>query len=86
MVTQYTPTAARKNLYGIIKDVIRHRQVVEIVQAVGGDGVAVIPLSDWSSIQETLFLEQAGVLDVVRSREKDDTGFTDIDDINWEDI
>jgi PHD/YefM family antitoxin component YafN of YafNO toxin-antitoxin module len=84
MVTRYTPTAARKNLYDIIKEVTSHKQAVEIAPAAGGDGVAVIPLSDWSSIKETLFLEQSGVLDVVRKREKDDTGFTDIDDIEWD--
>jgi PHD/YefM family antitoxin component YafN of YafNO toxin-antitoxin module len=86
MVTRYTPTAARQNLYEIIKEVTGQKQAVEIVPAAGEAGVAVIPLSDWSSIKETLFLEQAGVLDVVRKREKDDTGFTDTDDIAWDEL
>ncbi|MDR1496583.1 MAG: type II toxin-antitoxin system Phd/YefM family antitoxin [Clostridiales Family XIII bacterium] len=87
MVTRYTPTAARKNLYGIIKDVTNQKQAVEIAPAtVGGEGVAVIPLSDWSSIKETLFLEQTGVLDVVRTRENDDSGFTNANDIDWDEL
>ena len=43
-----------------------------------------IGLEDWRAIQETLFLEQTGTLDKVRDREKDDSGFTNIDDIDWE--
>ncbi|OTE88232.1 prevent-host-death protein, partial [Escherichia coli] len=41
-------------------------------------------LGDWRAIQETLFLEQTGTLEKVRDREKDDSGFTDIDDIDWQ--
>lgn len=86
MVKQYTPTNARKNLYGIIKDVSTNKTVVEIVPSSGDGGVAVISLTDWSAIEETLFLEQSGVMDRVRKREKDDTGFTDVDDLDWESL
>ena len=86
MTTQYTPTSARKNFFGIIKDVTTNKNAVEIVPASGDGGVAVIPLADWSSIKETLFLEQSGVLDKVRRRETDDTGFTDADGLDWDKI
>ena len=86
MTTQYTPTNARKNLFGIIKYVTTNKNAVEIVPASGDGGVAVIPLADWASIKETLFLEQSGVLDRVRRREADDTGFTDVDDLNWDEL
>jgi PHD/YefM family antitoxin component YafN of YafNO toxin-antitoxin module len=36
--------------------------------------------------KETLLLEQKGVLDKVRKREKDDSGFTNIDEIDWDKI
>jgi PHD/YefM family antitoxin component YafN of YafNO toxin-antitoxin module len=86
MVTNYTPTDARKNLFKIIKEVNVQRHAVEILPASGGAGVAVIPLSDWSSIKETLFLEQTGVMDVVRERASDDSGFVDIDDLDWDSL
>jgi prevent-host-death family protein len=86
MVLQYTPTAARKNLYEIIRDVSSTRSVVEIVPTAGEGGVAVISLTDWRAMQETLFLEQVGVMDKVRKREADDTGFTDAEDIDWESL
>jgi len=86
MTTQYTPTNARKNLYGIIKDVASNKTVVEIIPASGKEGVAIVPLDDWLSIQETLFLEQSGVLDKVRQRATDDTGFTDVDDLDWDEL
>jgi hypothetical protein len=60
--------------------------VVEIVPQRGGDGAAVISIRDWGSIKETLFLEQTGVLDVVRRREADKTGFTDADSLNWDEL
>ena len=86
MLTQYTPTSARKNLFGIIRDVVANKSVVEIIPASGTDGVAVIPLADWSSIKETLFLEQSGVLNKVRQREADNTGFTEVDDLDWDEL
>ena len=45
-----------------------------------------ISLENWESIKETLLLEQTGVLDQVRKREKDDSGFTDIDEIDWDNL
>lgn len=86
MTVQYTPTDARKNLYSIIKDVTTNKTIVEIVPSSGHEGVAVISLSDWSAIKETLFLEQSGVLDKVRIREKDNTGFTDTDELDWDSL
>jgi PHD/YefM family antitoxin component YafN of YafNO toxin-antitoxin module len=39
---------------------------------------------DWHSLQETLYLEQTGTLALVKEREQDETGFCDVDDIDWE--
>jgi PHD/YefM family antitoxin component YafN of YafNO toxin-antitoxin module len=84
MTRQYTPTNARKNLFGIINDVTSNNTVVEIVPASGKGGVAVVSLADWAAIEETLFLEQTGVLNKVRQREMDDSGFTNVDDLDWD--
>ena len=40
--------------------------------------------SDLNALEETLYLERAGVLAVVRKREQDDSGFTNVDDLDWE--
>ncbi|MDR0459770.1 MAG: prevent-host-death protein [Coriobacteriales bacterium] len=61
-----------------------NRDVIEIVPSTGQEGVAVIPLADWSSIKETLFLEQSGVMNTVRQRESDESGFSDVDDLDWD--
>ena len=91
MRTQYSPTAARQNLYGIIKDVSNSKAAIEIIpQGNGTDkenaGVAVIPLDDWYAIKETMYLEQAGVMDIVRLREKDESGVTNVDEIDWDNL
>jgi prevent-host-death family protein len=83
---QYTPTKARAELFHIIKEVNSSRDVVEIVPQRGDEGVAVISLKDWTSIKETLFLEQTGVLNIVREREKDENGFTDADSLDWDEL
>jgi prevent-host-death family protein len=84
MDTRYTPTSARKNLFQIIKDVNVNKSPVEIVPQAGQQGVAVIPLDDWRSIQETMYLTQCGVMDVVHERKADDSGFTSAADFNWD--
>jgi Phd_YefM. len=91
MKTQYSPTAARQNFYSIIKDVNNSKSAIEIIPQGNATiqenaGVAVIPLEDWYAIKESLFLEQAGVMDVVKIREKDESGVTNIDDIDWDEL
>lgn len=41
---------------------------------------------NWDPIQETMYLEENGVGDVVRHRKEDHSGFTDVDDIDWENL
>lgn len=85
--TTYTPTSARKNLFNIIKQVNRNHTPVHIESTKSNDEDAVlISKKDWEAIQETLYLESNGVGQVVRQREKDDSGFTDVDDIDWDSL
>ena len=46
----------------------------------------IIGLEDWKSIQETIYLESTGTMDKVREREKDSSGTTNIDDIDWDNL
>ena len=83
MTPVYTPSKARANLFGIIKQVNEQHTPVLISPADGRPGVIVIPESDWRSIEETLYLEATGVLTKVQQREADDSGTTPIDEIDW---
>jgi prevent-host-death family protein len=86
MSLTYTPTSARKNLYSIIKHVNNQQEVVEITPTNGEKGVVIIATDFWDSLQETLYLEQTGTLATVNEREQDNTGFTDVDDIDWDSL
>ncbi|WP_239459552.1 type II toxin-antitoxin system Phd/YefM family antitoxin [Limosilactobacillus coleohominis] len=79
-----TPTNARKNLYNLIKKVNANHTPITISSAKNEDDAVLISKSDWDAIKETMYLENNGVGDVVRRREKDDSGFTDVDDIDWD--
>lgn len=82
--TTMNPSTARKNFYQLLKDVNENHTEIEIISDRSGNNAVLIGLEDWRAIQETLFLEQTGTLEKVRDCEKDDSGFTDIDDIDWQ--
>lgn len=88
MIETYTPTSARKNLYSIIKNVNEQRKPVMIDAADGNEekSAVVIGKQDWESIEETLYLIQTGTMEKVQQREKDNSGFTDLDDIDWDEL
>lgn len=78
----YTPTNARKHLYNLLKQVNNDHVPITIFSSKNEDAV-LIGKANWDALQETMYLENAGVGSIVREREKDDSGFTDIDDIDW---
>ncbi|KAE8126247.1 type II toxin-antitoxin system Phd/YefM family antitoxin [Bifidobacterium tibiigranuli] len=84
----YTPTAARKNLYQLIKDVNAQRRPIAISPAHGTKDAEAILVNrqDWDSIVETLYLENTGTLARAEARRADDSGTTDIDDIDWDSL
>lgn len=84
--TTLNPSNARKKFYQLLKDVNKNHKEIQIISEVTGNNAVLISLEDWQSIKETLLLEQTGVLDKVRKREKDDSGFTNIDEIDWDKI
>lgn len=80
------PTEARKDFYKVLKDVNDNHQPVVINGSNKSSNAVIVSQDDWNSIQETLYLEQVGVLDKVRNREQDESGFTSADDIDWDNI
>ncbi|WP_295730241.1 type II toxin-antitoxin system Phd/YefM family antitoxin [uncultured Limosilactobacillus sp.] len=83
MDSVFTPTNARKNLYNLLKQVNDTHVPVTISSSKNEDAV-LISKADWDSLQETMYLENAGVGKIVRKREKDNSGFTNIDEIDWD--
>ena len=84
--TTFNPSNAWKNFYQLLKNVNKDHKEIQIISEVSGNNAVLISLENWESIKETLLLEQTGVLDQVRKREKDDSGFTDIDEIDWDNL
>lgn len=82
----YTPTNARKNFYLILKDINQKNEPVTITPTNGNEDEAAIIISkkDWDSIAETLYLENTGTLANVHNREDDNSGFSNVNDIDWE--
>ncbi|REH76529.1 hypothetical protein DOS70_03510 [Staphylococcus felis] len=50
------------------------------------NSAVIIGKKDWDSIQETLYLESVGAMAKVRKREKDNRGYTNIEDIDWDNL
>ena len=80
------PSKARKEFYKLLKEVNKNHAEVEIISERNENDAVLIGLKDWRAIQETLLLEQTGTLKEAREREKDNYGFTDIDDIDWKEL
>jgi len=80
------PSSARKDFYKLLKDVNENHTEIEIISERSENNAVLIGLDDWRAIQETLFLEQTGTLYAVRALEKDHSGFTDIDEIDWDNL
>ncbi|MDK4451318.1 type II toxin-antitoxin system Phd/YefM family antitoxin [Enterococcus casseliflavus] len=77
-----TPTNARKKLYGIIKHVVADSQPVEIANTKEQESVIMISKSDWNSLQETLNLQNVGVLDRIKHFENEES--EDLGEIDWD--
>jgi len=81
-----TPTSARKEFYELLKQVNDSHEPVIISSAKSENNAVIISQKDWDSIQETLYLETTGTMDKVREREKDNSGYTNIDDLDWDNL
>ncbi|GFI21237.1 type II toxin-antitoxin system Phd/YefM family antitoxin [Lactobacillus johnsonii] len=83
----YNPTNARKDLYRILKEVNdTHTPVTIQSQGKNSDAAVLVGAEDWRAIQETLFLAQHGVDKVIKERELDNSGWTDVEDIDWDQL
>ncbi|MEB8103803.1 MULTISPECIES: type II toxin-antitoxin system Phd/YefM family antitoxin [Staphylococcus] len=81
-----TPTNARKEFYELLKQVNDSHEPVIINSSKSENNAVIISQKDWDSIQETLYLETTGTMDKVREREKDNSGYTNVDDLDWDNL
>lgn len=79
-----TPTNARKNLYGIIKHVVSDSQPVEISNTKDDESVIMISKRDWNSLQETIYLQNTGVIERIKHFENEES--EDLGEIDWDTI
>ncbi|MCE5025532.1 type II toxin-antitoxin system Phd/YefM family antitoxin [Staphylococcus simulans] len=80
------PTNARKEFYELLKQVNDNHEPVIISGSKSENNAVIVSQKGWNSIQEMLFLESTGTMDKVREREKDDSGYTNIDDLDWDNL
>ncbi|MFC6182093.1 type II toxin-antitoxin system Phd/YefM family antitoxin [Lactiplantibacillus daowaiensis] len=86
MKETFTPTSARKDFYHILKQVAEDHQPITIQQKDENLDAIIISKSDYEALQETLYLANTGTLAKVKQREADNSGFTNVDDIDWENL
>ncbi|MBO1198534.1 type II toxin-antitoxin system Phd/YefM family antitoxin [Staphylococcus simiae] len=78
-----TSADARKGFYQLLKDVNNNHEPVFINGENKENNAVIISQEVWNSIQETVYLEVTGTMNKVREREKDNSGTSNIDDIDW---
>lgn len=86
MQTTYSPTNARKNFFSLLKQVAEEKTPVTIQQKDHELDAVIVNKNDWDAIQETLYLYSTGTLDLVAKREKDNSGFTNVDELDWDNL
>ena len=84
--TPINASSARKNFYRLLKEVNENHREIEIVDEQNKNHAVLISLADWRSIQETLYLEETGVLGRIREREQEPSEFIDVSDIDWKEL
>lgn len=74
---------ANENFFKLLEDVNLKKSSIEIIDDHGDNNAVLIALSEWRSIKETLLIEETGTLDIIKKREKDSSGFTPINEVDW---
>lgn len=77
-----SPTKAREEFYDLLKFVNHHSEPVVISSSNNEDNAVIMSLKEWESIKETLYLHAAGTIDIINAREKDQSPYIDVDDID----
>ncbi|MBI5972978.1 MULTISPECIES: type II toxin-antitoxin system Phd/YefM family antitoxin [Staphylococcus] len=76
-------TVAKDEFYDLLKQVNDKEEPIIISSSNNQRDAVIIGKKQWNSIQETLYLESTGTMNKIRERLNDNSGYTDIDDIDW---
>jgi len=77
-----TPTNARKNLYELLSRVSEESTPIEITNTKHGESAVLISKKDWNAIQETLYLQNTGVLSRIEQFEDEET--EELGEVDWD--
>lgn len=77
------PIDAKNDFYQLLKSVNNDHEPIYINSKNNNNDAVIIGKEDWKSIRETIYLEASGTMDIVRERENDNSGTTNINDIDW---
>ena len=77
------PSQARKVFYQLLKDVTQTNEPISISGKNEESEAVMVSKKDWDAIQETLYLQSAGVADVIHQREQENE-FVALEDIDWD--
>lgn len=83
-----TPTILKKQTDALIEWVNDNCEpiMIETVNQDDSKSAVLISKKDWEALEETLYLIQTGTMVKVQEREQDNSGFTNIDKIDWDKI
>lgn len=84
MKTTFSLMAAYQNFDKILQQLSPGSQPVTIQTQQHRHDLIIMNKKDYLALQETLFLASNGTLATVAQREKDASGFTNIDNLNWQ--
>ncbi|PTE69549.1 prevent-host-death protein [Staphylococcus devriesei] len=79
-------TVAKDEFYDLLKQVNDKEEPIIISSSNNQRDAVIIGKKQWNSIQETLYLESTGTMNKIRERLNDNSGYTDIDDIDWDNL
>ena len=77
------PSQARKVFYQLLRYVNESHEPVYISGKKDGSEAVIVSKKDWDAIQETLYLQSSGAVDVVHQREHENE-FVALEDIDWD--
>lgn len=77
-----TPTNARKNFYELLKRVSEESTPIEITSKKNKESAILISKKDWNAIQETLYLQNTGILGRIEHFSEEET--EELGEIDWD--
>jgi len=79
-----TPANARKNFYKLLNRVSQESTPIEITNTKYGESAVLMSKKDWDAMQETLYLQNTGVLSRIEQVEDEET--EELGEVDWDNL